>query len=84
MARGLPVIAYDVAAVPGTLGDAGLLISRRDPAYVAAAVHELLSDEPVRRHFVESGKARSQRFELASAREMFKGSILRAVGSVAS
>jgi glycosyltransferase involved in cell wall biosynthesis len=79
MARGLPVVAYDVAAVPGTIGDAGLLLSRRDPAYVAAAVHELLSDEPARRHFVEAGKQRASTFDLETSRAAFRSSILEAV-----
>ena len=79
MARGLPVVAFDVAAVPGTVGDAGLLISRRDPAYVAAAVHELLSDEAIRRHYVEAGKQRAALFDLEVARGAFRASILAAV-----
>jgi glycosyltransferase involved in cell wall biosynthesis len=83
MARGLPVVAYDVAAVPGTIGDAGVLLSRRDPAYVAAAVHELLSDEAVRRHFVEAGKRRVTNFDLDSARAAFKSAILHAVDGAA-
>lgn len=79
MARGLPVIAYDVAAVPGTVGDSGVLLSRRDPAYVAAAVHELLDDEVVRRHFVEAGKHRAAAFDLDTSRAAFRASILAAV-----
>lgn len=79
MARGVPVVAFDAAAVPDTLGDAGLLLSRRDPAYVAAAVHELLSDEVARHHLVKAGKRRAPLFDLEAARASFRSSILSAV-----
>lgn len=79
MARGVPVVAFDAAAVPGTLGDAGMLLSRRDPPYVAAAVHELLSDELARRQLIDAGLHRATRFDLEASRSAFCSSILAAV-----
>ena len=81
MARGVPVIAFDAAAVSGTLGDAGMLISRRDPAYVAAAVHELLTDDLARYQLIEAGRHRATLFDLEAARSAFRSAILAAVDS---
>jgi L-malate glycosyltransferase len=80
MARGLAVVAADVAAVPGTLGDAGVLLRRRDPAYVAAAVHELLEDRATRASLVRRGLERAKLFSLEAAREAFRSAITEAVG----
>jgi glycosyltransferase involved in cell wall biosynthesis len=79
MARGLAVVAADAAAVPGTLGDAGVLLSRRDPAYVAAAVHELLEDRATRASLVRRGLERAKLFSLEAARESFRRAITEAV-----
>jgi L-malate glycosyltransferase len=79
MARGLSVVASDVAAVPGTLGDAGVLLRRRDPAYVAAAVHELLEDRATRASLVRRGLERAKLFSLEAARESFRRAITEAV-----
>lgn len=79
MTRGVPVIAFDAAAVAGTLGDAGLLLSRRDPAYVAAAVHELLHDVLAREQLVQAGKRRATSFDLDVARSAFRAAVLEAI-----
>jgi glycosyltransferase involved in cell wall biosynthesis len=44
----VPVVAYEAAAVPETLGDGGLLLSDKSPVAVAAAVHRVLEDETCR------------------------------------
>ncbi len=38
MAAGLPVVAFAAAAVPETMGGAGILVRSKDPALVAATV----------------------------------------------
>ena len=45
---GVPVVAYAAAAVPGTVGDAGLLLTDKDPVVVATAVERLRSDASLR------------------------------------
>jgi len=79
MARGLSVVAADVAAVPGTLGDAGVLLKRRDPVYVAAAIHELLADRATRASLVRRGLDRAKLFSLDAARVAFRRAITEAV-----
>ena len=44
MAYGVPVVAWPAAAVPFTLGDAGLLLSSREPGVVAEAMLEAARD----------------------------------------
>lgn len=67
MARGVPVVATARAAVPETVGDAGLLC-RDDPLELAAALHRILTDGRVRRHLVERGRRRAAHFDEAAMR----------------
>jgi len=55
---GLAVVALGVAAVPETMGDAGLLVATAEPVPVAAAVHRVLTDERLRRGLVAAGRRR--------------------------
>jgi len=45
---GLPILARDEAAIPETLGGAGVLYADPDPAVVAEALHLLATDEALR------------------------------------
>ena len=58
MHAGVPVVAYGAGAVPGTVGEAGLVLARSDPASVAAAVHRVVADRRLHRHLVEAGLRR--------------------------
>lgn len=69
MANGLPIVAFASSAVPGTLGDAGVLVASKRPATVAAAVHRVLSDEPLRAALVAAGTARLDAFTLPRTRD---------------
>lgn len=48
MVHGLGIVAYGAAAVPETLGQAGLVLSSRAPAVMAAAVRRVTSDSALR------------------------------------
>ena len=48
MARGTPVVAFAAAAVPETLGEAGVLLAEKPPELVASVVHRLLRDDETR------------------------------------
>jgi glycosyltransferase involved in cell wall biosynthesis len=62
MAAGTPVVAADRAALPETVGDAGLLADPDNPATFAAAVLDVLDDPPLRDTLVRSGRRRAARF----------------------
>jgi glycosyltransferase involved in cell wall biosynthesis len=78
----LPVVAYGSSAVPETMADAGLCLSRKDPATVAAAVHRVVSDGAVRAAMVEAGERRLADFDLAAHRQRLAEVIGEVIGEV--
>lgn len=65
MASGLPVVAYASTALPETVGSGGILLPRKDPATVSAAVARLGADGALRAAMVDRGLARVQDFDRA-------------------
>ena len=63
---GLPILARKAAAVPETLGDAGVLFTRLGYAEVAEMAHLLLTDEALRSQVVAKQRERLQ--DLAPSR----------------
>jgi glycosyltransferase involved in cell wall biosynthesis len=58
MAAGVPVVVRGAGAVPETVGVAALLLRSGDPAYVAAALQRVRTDQSLREFLVASGRAR--------------------------
>ena len=54
----LPLVARAAAAVPETVGDAGILLGTRDPLLWAAVVDRVIRDAPLRRLLIERGRHR--------------------------
>jgi glycosyltransferase involved in cell wall biosynthesis len=81
MSRGLPVIGYATAAVPSTVGAAGVLIDDKDPLFVASVVHELLADAAALAEFEALGRARANELSLERARASFCATIERLSGN---
>ncbi len=67
MVVGTPVVAFDAAAVPETLGGAGVVLADKDPLAVAEAVAGLLSDPGGRDRLVEAGRRRAEAFDLGAS-----------------
>ncbi|MGH9037854.1 MAG: glycosyltransferase family 4 protein, partial [Acidimicrobiia bacterium] len=61
---GIPVVARGVAAVPVTVGDAGLLLPGNDPVLAATAVDAVLSDDSLRECLVSAGHQRVSTYAL--------------------
>ena len=59
MAWGVPVVAAAAAAVPETLGGAGVLLGDKSPVVVAAAVERVLCDDVLRAESVMRGLRRA-------------------------
>jgi glycosyltransferase involved in cell wall biosynthesis len=68
MAHEAPVVAYAAAAVPGTLGEGGILLESKAPTTVAAAVHRVVGDKAVRDAVVQAGSRRLADFSLDRTR----------------
>ncbi|HEX8423244.1 MAG TPA: glycosyltransferase, partial [Pyrinomonadaceae bacterium] len=64
----VPVLAYRSAAVPETLGEAGLTFDGKDDLRAAARLAKLVTrdDEPLRRRIIAAGRARREAFTPAS------------------
>lgn len=62
MSWSIPVVAYAVAAVPETVGEAGVLLPDKSPALVASVVHRLLADPSTRSSLVAAGRLRAARY----------------------
>lgn len=72
MAFDLPVLARDFAAIPETLGEAGLLLPPEDdPFLIAEALARLLTDEVLREELVVAGGKRLADFDPDAARAAF-------------
>ena len=79
MSREVPVVAYGVAAVPDTVGDAGLLIEDKDPDFVASVVHELLGAPTLSAALVARGRQQAARFTLERAEATFRETMGRVI-----
>lgn len=54
----LPVIAFNAAAVPDTLGQAGILVNHKDYAVIAELVELLMQNAQLREHIILRQRAR--------------------------
>ncbi len=80
MYHDLPIVAYGAAAVPETVGGAGLVLGTRDPVRMAAAVHRLIADADLRQALVAAGQARLADFRLEVTKARFAAAVEAAVG----
>lgn len=56
---GTPVVATAVGGIPGLVGDAAVLVPWNDPAALAAALRDVLTDEALRTELRRAGPARA-------------------------
>jgi glycosyltransferase involved in cell wall biosynthesis len=68
----VPVLAYAATAVPETLGEAGVLITRKDWPAIAEMAHLLSTDFTLRGQVVERQKQRLTAFRPESVAEQFR------------
>ncbi len=82
MCHGVPVVAYAAAAVPETVGNAGLVLGSREPVVMAAGIQRVLTDEGLRASMELGAKAQLARFEPARCRaamaEAFRAALAEA------
>lgn len=62
MYLGIPVMAFAAAAVPFTMGQAGILAKEKDYGAIAEVVHLAVSDSALREQLVARGRQRAQDF----------------------
>lgn len=77
MAFQVPIVARAFAAIPETLGDAGLLLPpEEDPVLIAEALAEVIRNAALRRELVERGIHRLEAFDPDNARAAILDHIL--------
>jgi glycosyltransferase involved in cell wall biosynthesis len=79
MARGVPVVAYDSAAVGETVGDAGLVLEEKSALTVATAVDRVRRDESLSQRLSGSGKRRASELSMPASGEQVVAAIEEAV-----
>jgi glycosyltransferase involved in cell wall biosynthesis len=62
MYYGLPVIAYNAAALPETLGNGGLVVNTKDPLKIAELSYKLIKDTLFKSAIISAGKERFKDF----------------------
>ena len=81
MAFDVPIVAYAAAAVPDTLGGAGILLRHKDPLVWAAAVDRAVRDTTLRAELIARGRRRLQDFSEDAVRTRLAAA-LREIGVV--
>ncbi|HET7699593.1 MAG TPA: glycosyltransferase [Candidatus Limnocylindria bacterium] len=71
----LPIVANAAAAIPETLGDAGILLEDKSPQAVAGALERVVRDQDLRADLIERGERRLGDFSRERVRERLKGAL---------
>ncbi|MFN3677816.1 MAG: glycosyltransferase family 4 protein [Sphingomonas pseudosanguinis] len=72
MACGLPVVATATGGIPALVGDAGLLVPRRSPEALAAAISKLMSSLDIREQLGKRARARILAFDLETQASAYR------------
>ncbi len=77
---GVPILARHAAAIPETLGEAGLTFMDDDPALLAETMHVLATDTPTRERLIASGKQRVALFAPEAVMQRWLGAVDEMIG----
>ena len=81
MHYGLPVVAYEAAAVKETLDGKGLLLDSKKPTEVATVVHEVLQDSQILNSLVNDGYQRADGLSFEVNVEAYKKALSPLISS---
>jgi glycosyltransferase involved in cell wall biosynthesis len=79
MSAKVPIVAYDSAAIPETVGAAGIVLQDRDAELMAESINLLIKDEAMN---VQMGIAGRRRYEKLFATSSIETKFLRALGNL--
>jgi len=78
MSFGVPILAFDSTAVPGTLGGSGVLLHRKEPQVVAEVAHEVIGNHGLRTAIVGRQRERLTDFEPGAMRAQLHKALIAA------
>lgn len=81
MGHGVPVVAYGAAAVPETVGNAGIVLPDKDPVRFASAVARVVTDATLRRRLERAGAHRVAGYGVEQSTARFVQLVRQAVGA---
>lgn len=79
--HGIPVVAYDAAAVAETVGSAGVLLGDNSPMTLATAANRVVTDPELRGRLARAGRRRAAEFTLARSRSSWEGALAQALAT---
>ena len=75
MAFDVPIVAYAAAAVPDTLGGAGILLRNKEPLLWAATIDRVVSDTALRQVMIDRGRRRLEDFSAGTIRRQLQDAL---------
>ncbi len=76
----IPIVAFAAAAVPSTLGGAGVLITEKRPREIAALIHRIVTDQALRDRIVAAQDRRLNYFQQFPYHERWEKALKRLMG----
>ncbi len=77
---GVPVMAYNAAAVPDTLGGTGILLNDKDPFEAALMADRVLTDTALRREIISEQRRRQQDFSYNAVKSQLEEQLRAVIG----
>ncbi len=77
----IPIVAFSAAAVPETLGGAGVLVNRKNYEEIAEFVDLLVKDKHLRQEILKKQNERLKEFDKSKIEEKLKGYLERVTNS---
>ncbi len=77
---GLPIVAHAVTGVPGTLGNGGVHLKRKDPLYVAELIAGILDDPELKSGLARASRDRLEAFQPKTVAAQLKDALTAHLG----
>lgn len=68
----VPIVAYASTAIPDTLGGSGILLKDKDPAFCAAVIDRVITDDALREYIISRQRARLADFAYDNVKKQFE------------
>ncbi len=68
----VPIIAFEAAAIPGTLGNSGVMIKKKNYEFVAELIDMVVTDKELREKIIASQTERLKAFDEKKVKEHFR------------